>query len=427
MSMKSNRKAKYMVAEDGSKMKVPKITKALMRHHEDNYEVMYNLGTFSMQNKEWDNAHKMLKQAIKLKKTPEALINFSTVQRELDQTAASSATLRDCIENFPEFPLAYNNLGLMLYDTRAIDEAIELYDKALALKPDYADANWNKALALLLKYFDSGDKKLFDEGMQYYWWRFKKTNPVKIASAPSKPWNGQPLAEGEKIMLLCEQGYGDMIQFMRYAYEFDPSQVVLHLPTELHCLVRPEYKAVNVSLEPHTYHVPIVSISQYFPEIKGQPYMTHLAGEKHDFGGGFNIGLVWKGNRAHQNDKNRSLHFRDFYWLFKHGNVYSLQKDVELPKSVDKIRPLKISTFMDTVRYINGLDIVVTVDTSVAHLAAALGKPVIVLIPAFGIDWRWGETSETSVWYDTMRLARDLSHTRAEEMLIEFKEGKWAV
>ena len=422
--MKSNRKAKYIVAEDGSKMKVPKITKGLIRHHEDNYEVMYNLGTFSMQNREWGPAHKMLKKAIEIKKTPESLINFSTVQRELDLTKESERTLRDCIESFPDFPLAYNNLGLMLYDYRKVDEAIELYDKALALNPNYADANWNKALALLLKYFDNKDKDYFDKGMQYYWWRFKKTNPVKIASAPSKPWNGQPLQEGEKLMLLCEQGYGDMIQFMRYAYEFRPDQIILHLPKELHCLVKPGYKAVDISLEPHTYHCPIVSVSQYFSEIKGQPYMDHLKDQVHDFGGGYNIGLVWKGNRAHQNDRNRSQHFRDFYWLFKHGNVYSLQKDAELPKSVDKIKQLKISTFLDTVRYINGLDVVVTVDTSVAHLAGALGKPVIVLIPKFGIDWRWGETSETSVWYDTMKLARDLSHTRAEEMLIELKNNQ---
>jgi hypothetical protein len=354
----------------------------------------------------------------------------------LGNVIKARALIYENIEKYPDFPLSYNNLGLMLYDIRDIPEAIRLYKIALGLKIDYGDANWNLALALNLKYFTELELGLnppiedFHTAMEYFEYRFKKTSPVNVAHHHGIRWTGQKLAEGQKLWFLCEQGIGDIVQFMRYGYNFRPDQVVFHIPSDLHFLVKKGYTVTDTTEHsPVTdYWIPLMSAAKYFP-ITGTPYISipeATAPKEITTATGLKIGIVWKGNPDHANDSNRSRVLKDFLWLREYGPLFSLQKDGKIG-NLTWIKQLKLSHWANTVGALNGLDIVVCVDTSIAHVCGAMGVPCIVLIPKIGIDWRWGELGENCIWYDSVRFARMQSMDEVKRLLEEFiaNGNKW--
>lgn len=408
--------------QTGQTMKMPKVTGGLIKANINNAPALYNLGTFEIQQKNYDLALKCLKPAWELEKNPETLLNLTTAYRFAGFPNKAWELLELCITKYPKFALAYNNLGLLYYDANKFEKAQELYEKAIELSPDYADAHWNLSLVYGINIFEKGTGEIKNM-MREYAWRFKKTSPVPISpTLGTSEWRGESL-EGKKLLIMCEQGFGDMIQFIRYGYCFPSDQVIFHMPEGLHPLIKEEYQVTNVSTIKHDYWIPMCSLLNFVPIGDGEPYMTELRDPKTrkyaDLGDGINIGIVWKGSKQHQNDANRSLHYRDFFWLFKYGRVWSLQKDEKLPKHVKDIHSLPINNWTDTFNYIKALDVVVTVDTSVAHLCGAMGKPVITLIPANGIDWRWGISSTSTVWYKSMYLARKRSMEDAEKKLNE--------
>lgn len=419
-------KNEHVDPQTGIVTKIPKFSGRLVRLNADNAGGLYNLGVFQLQEKNYLRALELFQKSYKLEKSKETLLNMATCYKFLDNIPKAKLLLEECIASYPNFSFPYNNLGLIHYDFCNIDESIKMYRKALELQPDYADAHWNLALSEYLRFFDNANHGSFNfdtyyDAMDHFNWRFRKTSPVKLAIHHGEVWTGQILKPGERIMIICEQGIGDMIQFMRYAYQFTPAQVVLHLPKYLWPMVREGYECTDSSLTPVTkYFIPLMSMSRFF-KMNGLPYVkwdksVPLAGD-------FRIGIVWKGSRSHANDIHRSRHYKDFYWLFKHGTVYSLQKD-QIARAAD-IHPLKIDTWSDTMTFINSVDIVVSVDTSVVHLCGAMGRPCIVLIPSRGIDWRWGELGERTIWYDSLRLARKQSMAEAERLLLAYKAGEW--
>ncbi|TFH10831.1 MAG: tetratricopeptide repeat protein [Nitrosomonadales bacterium] len=407
--------------DTGKEVKMPKITKGLIRANINNGPALYNLGTYEVQQGNFLDGEKVLSKAWEVEKNPETLLNLSTCYKFNGSSAKAAKALAECIRRWPNFALAYNNLGLINYDNNQFDAAVNNYRTAIKITPDYADAHWNLGLALGLDYFSPS--QLFNASIQdfmtEYSWRFKKTNPVALAGTLGTPeWDGSPLGD-RKLIILCEQGFGDMIQFMRYAYQFPVANVILHVPEALVPVVKSEYTITHVSTFPHDVWIAMCNLLKYVPVGPGVPYIRIPQYEKLLSNSKPNIGIVWKGSAKHANDKQRSLHYRDFLWLLKYGNVYSLQKD-EVTKNAKDILPTKLGTWFDTARYINSMDLVVSVDTSVAHLVGAMGKPVITLIPSNGIDWRWGRYGESTVWYDSMRLCRSRDMVRCEEMVNDF-------
>jgi len=404
-------------------VKMPKVTKALLRNNIHNGEALYNLGTFEIQQANYPDALACLKLSWADRKTPETLLNLSTAHRFLGNQLECVKLLEDCIKRWPEFPLAYNNLGLVRYDQNKYTEAKELYRKAIELKYDYPDAHWNLGLALGLDFFSIPSVGNLGSVLEEYKWRFKKTSPVTVGKTLGTfEWDGSPL-NGRKLMIMCEQGLGDMIQYLRYIHCFSPDEIVLHFPEETHILVDPKYTVCNVSTVPHDVWIPMCDLPKFVGLGNGSAYLTKLRHSELEsnvyLGEGRNIGIVWKGSSKHANDKNRSMHFRDFFWLFKYGRVWSLQKDEKLPKYATDINIVNLKSWADTYNVIKALDLVVTVDTSVAHLAGAMGKRVLVLIPEHGIDWRWGRDNEKSIWYDSMTLVRKRDMVRCEEIVNE--------
>jgi tetratricopeptide (TPR) repeat protein len=398
--------------ENGREVKVPKVTKKLIRANQK-FDVLYNLGTMELNAGRHSTAFDCFKAALEIGESKECLLNMATCYKVLENEGKAKQILYKLTQDYPEFPLAYNNYGLIRYDDGEFEEAIGLYNKAIALWPEYADAHWNHALALLIQRFDSG----VPNPLAYaeFEWRFKKSNAVSLADSQSPRWQGEDL-RGKKLLFMCEQGFGDMFMFMRYLELLPMDSVYVHFPKEVKAFLG-GYQYVEFSNIPHDYHIPIMSLpnimGEYFPS---QPYLD-FSSSAWNFGGGKNIGIVWKGNRDHANDKNRSMHFRDFFPLLGLGKIWSLQYGVQVNKYAKDIHELEIKTFIDTANYIAGLDLVVTVDTSVAHLAGAMGKPVLVVMPSRGLDWRWGSKLDTTPWYPTMRLCR-----KREDMVKMAKE-----
>jgi tetratricopeptide (TPR) repeat protein len=315
----------------------------------------------------------------------------------------------------PDRAETHNNLGLALEHQGRYGEALACYDRALTLRPDYAQAHFNRAHALLL----TGD---FAEGWREYEWRFAVARYDRRFDRPL--WSGEPLA-GRTILIHAEQGFGDTLQFVRYlpAVAERGGRVVLEAPKELVRLLRSvdgiaEIVPVGERLPPFSCHCPLLSLPRVFATnlatIPGAaPYLRVPAEtaaawvERIPAAPGLRVGVVWAGTTQH------ATNIRSLRPLFEVAGVdwFSLQvgeraRDAALLDGV-KIVDLApwLGDFAETAAAICRLDLVVSVDTAVAHLAGGLGRPAWIMLP-YNPDWRWLLRREDSPWYPTARLFR---------------------
>ena len=248
-----------------------------------------------------------------------------------------------------------------------------------------------------------------------------------------KLWTGQNL-KGKKIIVYCEQGLGDFINFVRYVKELAKltDQVVVYVSKEIKSLFSENFnfKTLDMSITSaelttdYDYHCSMVRLPNYLDINATVPYLKcqkigNFAGYNN-----FKIGICWGGNPYYAKDRLRSCHLSLFKSINDIPNVklFSLQKDVRLRaydpdgqfpvdltagcENMQVVNLAKhINSVEDTAAFINGLDLIITVDTSVLHLAGAMGKQVFGLIP-FNPDWRWGLEGESTIWYPTLRLFR---------------------
>lgn len=324
----------------------------------------------------------------------------------------------------PNSSEAHTNRGTNLEHLGRFAEALASYDRAVSLQTDNSEAHFNGAMCrLLLGDFDAGWK-------QHEWrWQAEHLRGKKRNFHPSQ-WSGGDIA-GRTILLHAEQGFGDTIQFCRYATLVaalgaavilevqqplqklmgnlaGPSQIVgrgSHLPDfDVHCplLSLPSVFATGVS-----------SIPAQTPYLRASPEAAASWNKRLEPGQRPRIGLAWSGSPTHGNDQNRSIHLSDLAPLLHLDATFvSLQKELRVPdqttlKDYKQVIRLEdsIVDFHDTAAIVSSLDLVISVDTSAAHLAGALGKPVWVLLPA-SPDWRWMLGRDDSPWYPTARLFR---------------------
>jgi tetratricopeptide (TPR) repeat protein len=333
----------------------------------------------------------------------------------------------------PDCAEAHYNRGLALQDLRHPEDALASYDKAIALKPDYADAYVSQSFCFLLM-------GRFEQGWRQYEWRKKQNKPIAARSYLQPLWLGEQNIEGKTLFIYWEQGLGDLIQFCRYAKLAADlgARVILEAPKSLMSLLATlsgvaQLIEVGSPLPPFDYQIPLLSLPLAFkttlssipatvPYLKGNSEKVRLwrerLGERHKR----KVGLVWSGGvRPNQPefwfiDSRRNISLAKLAVL-KHPDVdfYSLQKgepaaselaelirrDWEGPQIVDFTSQL--NDFSDTAALIENLDLVITVDTSTAHLAGALGKPVWIL-NRYDTCWRWLLNRTDSPWYLTARL-----------------------
>ncbi len=319
----------------------------------------------------------------------------------------------------------YVNKGTALRTMNRDREALASFVAAAALKPDCAEAHWNASLIHLRR----GD---FVAGWRDYEWRWRKADWAARRRNFAMPlWLGKEPIEGKTLLLHAEQGLGDTIQFVRYAplVVRRGADVVLECQSELKALLQGIEGVGSVIargevLPPFDFHCPLLSLPVAFatelatipaewPYIRSDQQRMARWRDRVPQRGRLRVGLCWAGSSAHRNDHNRSIPLQRFASVLAVNNVdfVSLQKELSDAdaETLCQHQVLQLGRqfedFADTAAVLEMLDLVIAVDTSVAHLAGAMGKAVALLLP-FSPDWRWMLDRTDSPWYPTMRLFR---------------------
>jgi tetratricopeptide (TPR) repeat protein len=389
-------------------------------------EALSNRGNALLDLKRPEEALASLDRALVLKPDfVEALVNRGNALRKLRRPEEALASYDRALMLKPDFVEAISNRGNALRDLKRLDEALASYVRALALKPDYANAHVNEGLTRLL----AGD---FQRGWRKHEWRWQ-TDEGKDSKRDFKQpmWLGEPSVDGKSILLHAEQGFGDTLQFCRYArlVTAQGATVLMEVQPALKSLLArlegvSRLLAYGEPLPAFDFHCPLLSLPLAFNTTKASipakiPYLSADPARVGEWGRRLGdkrlprIGIVWSGRTEHRNDHNRSIPLANFAKLVSSDAEFiSLQKEVRAAddsvlNAYQHIRHIgdQLNEFADTAAIVELLDVVITVDTAVAHLAGALGIPVWILLP-FNPDWRWLLDRGDSPWYPTARLFR---------------------
>lgn len=390
---------------------------------------------------------------------PESYLNLGNVLKALGRFEESIYILTKMIAMNPNYAEAYNNRANGLKKLGKIEQAIEDYNRAIEIKSDYHEAlnnranlrkdlglydlamqdynqaltlnseyiscHWNKSLLLILQ----GD---YAQGWQLYEWRLQEPSlRDKHYQLAFPGWRGEYSLAGKTILVYAEQGYGDVIQFARYVLllKQQGAEVIFEVFQPLHALL----KSLPCEITLVSKGDPIPQFDTYCP-VMSLPYamktsldnipapIPYLFADKNKVTKWqkalakpkkMRVGLVWSGSTKHDNDANRSIPLKDLAELLEVDvEWHSLQKEYRIYDQSTMLQypqlqqhQDELNDFDDTAALIDCLDLIITVDTSVAHLAGALGKPVWILIP-FSPDYRWLLEREDSPWYPNAKLIR---------------------
>ena len=391
----------------------------------DHPQAQHFLGVIHYQRREFSSALPLLERSVALvSNEPEFHNNLGLALAALDREADAIAAYRAALALKTDHAVAWNNLGLALQSVNDVTGAIVAFRRAIELKPGFAHAHWNLAMALLL----DGQ---FEEGWREYEWRLELAELGKREqSFPGPKWDGTAAA-GKTLLLHMEQGLGDALQFVRFVTLLAErgARCIVHCRDALRPLLATvtgvaQLAGDNESLPPYDAHLPLLSLPRVLsttgatipakvPYIIAPPDRRAAVRARLDAQVGLKVGLAWAGNREHANDRNRSCPLTALGPLFGLPGIawFSLQQgaasaDIATVSGAQRLVPLPAGAVLaDTAALIAELDLVITVDTSIAHLAGALGQPTWVLLP-FAPDWRWLLERSDSPWYPTVRLFR---------------------
>jgi tetratricopeptide (TPR) repeat protein len=393
----------------------------------DNWEAFYNLGRMLLLQKQFSEAEPVMQRAA-----------------ELDPYSAPT----------------FNNLGLVLDALYRYDEACAAYDRAIQLVPDYLEAISNKASSLYyahrfaeaetayraalerapgaagLHYSLSSlllSQGKLSEGFPEYEWRWKTADWPRIRNYPHQPlWNGEPL-QGETLLVWSEQGLGDTVQFIRFIHDLAKHncELIVEVQSDLYRLLMASMSLANVRLahvgakhDSFDLHVPLMSVPGLlhicYDNLRPfKPYIRPRGNELDEWRRKLKsitpvpnrkkkrIGIAWAGNPSHPTDHNRSMTWDTIAPIIqthkKRFQFFSLQtgKTCEDPDVIDLSDSMR--DFAVTAAIVSNLDLVITVDTAVAHVAGALGKRVWNML-FHTPDWRWMTDQERTQWYSSMSL-----------------------
>ncbi len=394
--------------------------------------VFHDMRSFSSAIEEYDRALAMRPDFA------QAYGNRANALVELNRLAEALADYDRAIAIKP-YASALANRGLALNYLDRRDEALDNFDRAIALDPDLAEAYWNKALLCL----SLGD---FEQGWPAYEWRWRGATELKPRGFTQPQWHGENL-NGKTILLHAEQGYGDTIQFARYLpmVAQKGGNILFELPDSLRPLIGDVdglagmYR-VGDTLPPFDLHCPLLSLPIAFgttvatiparvpylrtPRERSETWQARLAPIARP-----RVGLVWSGKPTHKNDHNRSIALARLEPWLSVGDVQfvSLQREyreADIP-DLNRLPILRfedaLTDFADTAALMSELDLVIAVDTAVAHLAGALGRPLWLLLSHIQ-DWRWLRGRTDSPWYPTARLFRQPQSGDWDEVIARVAE-----
>ncbi len=445
-----------------------------------NTDALYLLGLITQRTRRFAESVELFQRAVQANpKSAKYFVNLglSMGGMGLGRTQEAIAALRSAVVLDPSIPEAWSNLGNEFANDHQYDEAMECYQKALKLRPDYADthcnlggllqktlptlepaiaayekaialqpdfalAHWDLGLALLLR----GD---YQRGLPEYEWRWRTETVVMPRPFTQPLWDGSNLG-GKTILLHAEQGFGDTIHMVRYAplVAARGGRVILECQPPLSRLLRTldgveQIVPAGEQLPGFDVHCPLLSLPLAFettvetipaatPYLRAEPALAEQWSKKLPREAGRPlIGLVWAGRPENKNDRSRSMRLQDFAPLaaVKNAQFVSLQ----LGPAADQTRrrpagmelidfTSDLQNFADTAALVASLDLVIAVDTAVAHLTGALSKPIWMLIPTMP-DWRWLLQRDDSPWYPTMRLFRQSTRGDWKDVVERVKMG----
>jgi Flp pilus assembly protein TadD len=391
--------------------------------------VHYNLGNTLLDRFHFDDLDEVIRcneTALRLQpEYPEAFNNLSMALYRQGKHPEAIAACRTALRLKPDYAEAYSNLGNSLMELGDFDECTAAYREAIRLKPDFVIAHYNLAIVLLLQ----GD---FKEGWLEHEWRLQDAN-----KQPPRPYTHGGMSienvRGKTLLVFEPQGLGDIIQFIRYAPMITKlgGRIMIQCVPELARLLRsvpdlaqilhPESRVppfdVHCALMslPLLFQTDIDSIPAAVPYLHPEPEL--LEQWRQTLGprdGSLRVGLVWAGSTTFQADRTRSLQLDQLALLaaVPHVKFYSLQKgppgeQAKQPPPGMNLIDLgpQLHDLADTAAVMSLLDLIITTDTSIPHLAGALARPVWVMLQ-FLPDWRWLLKRDDSPWYPTMRLFR---------------------
>ena len=446
--------------QEGNLKEAKNIYEQILKHKPNHFDALQLLGILYGQINKKDKAIKLLELALQIKPDDAATLNnYGVILTEVNRTNDSYEALDKATNIKPDYAEAYSNKGNALKLLEKYDDAVKAYSKAIQLKPNYAEAYNNrgviykelsqmnlalkdlkKAISLKPDYPEANSTMgvtllltgNFSKGWEQYEWRWKDlSDPSVIRSFKQPLWDGKKSLKGKSILLYSEQGLGDTIQFSRYILLIKAlgAKVILETHKELLNIVGSIDSNITIILMGQTlphfdFQCPLLSLPLKFGTgLKNIPspnlyiwadkrivpkWKKKIGSQKKPL-----IGLAWEGNPLHKNDYNRSILLAELIpHLPKKYEYIGLQKDIR----ESNLKTLKRSSMIDnlidnnvsmddTAAIIENLDIVISVDTSVAHLSASMGKPTWILLP-FVPDWRWLLNRNDSPWYKSVKLFR---------------------
>lgn len=370
--------------------------------------------------------------------------NLGNLLREQGELSDAEALFSKALGMAPKLAELHGNISPVLISQNRIDDALGHLDSALEIAPNYPEAHFVKGLALLV----AGD---FKHGWPEYEWRWQCRDfrsPRQHTDIPR--WQGEQLA-GKTLLVHAEQGLGDTLQFIRYSEKLAAcgGKIVLQCQPSLKALLTglpglDQVFSQGEQLPPVDLQIPLLSLPFAFGTEESSipatsPYLSATVEKiamweerlQQAKCTGLRTGLVWAGRAEHQNDRNRSASLVALTPLAGLDKVsfISLQKGdgeqalADAPPGFD-ILPCGalLNDFTDTAGLVAALDLVITVDTSVAHLAGAMGKPVWLMLP-YSPDWRWLLDRQDSPWYPSMRLFRQPRQGDWESVVQQIKQA----
>ena len=397
----------------------------ILRQHPDQVDTLFRLAQVLEGQKAWEEAAATYRHLLTVRPEHADAHNFlGILQARRRDFSEAINHFHTFLQLQPQRASGHHNIGVACADQNQTAEAIPHFDAALQLEPEHAEAHKGRAMALL---------KLgrFAEGWAEYEWRWRcKDLPPLRSSRPL--WDGSPL-DGQTVMLHSEQGMGDTLQFIRYAPLVKQlgGTVIVACPAALVPLLRTcsgidRLNSRRNVVPPHDLHIPLLSLPRVLrteldnvpcnvPYLHADPMRVQFWRNELARLAGFRVGIVWQGNTKHLNDHNRSIPLERFQVLAEAPGVHLVSLQVgkgseQLQRIADRFQVTDLrrrieGAYGETAAVIKNLDLVICCDTSVAHLAGALGVPVWVALP-FSSDWRWLHDREDSPWYPTMRLFR---------------------
>lgn len=388
-------------------------------------EAHHNLGNVLRARGDLDEAIAAHRQVVAL--TP----NYAEGHSNLGVSLANHGRLDEAIASFrqaivlrPNYAEAHYNLGIALADQGRLDESIAAYRQAIALRPDSAEAHHNLAWPLLLR----GE---FAAGWEEFEWRFRVRSFGYNRGFYQPQWDGSDLT-GKTILLHAEAGHGDTVQFVRYAplVAHRGGHVILECQPALVSLLAqvpgiervipygdplPHFDCqIHLLSLPRIFHTTLDNIPRSVPYLAAPAERARLWKERLREDRGLKVGLVWAGSDKVRDPRKRTASLSVLAPLASVAGVqfYSLQKGEAAHQAAHPPQGMPIidwteelHDFADTASLMDHLDLIISVDTGVVHVAGAMGKPVWVLLP-FIADWRWLLAREDSPWYPTLRLFR---------------------